>query len=192
MAHFICFFIFTPLYGLYLHCKFNNHNSVKRRKNTYKRIPNPNYELVKFYVAEIRKQIPYWPNAYRAKGLAARMISFGGGTNDIYFRIGVNRYDLLTVEVQFANKQAHLFNDLYYCSHLIENRLNPIPRWDTENHKIYHSIPFNKEDKNVLLKKQVGVLKCYLEVLYPVIQNREKIVSAKLDNLESAVELLLS
>ena len=174
-----------------VYCKFNNYNFMKERKYSYKRLENPDHELVKFYIKEIRNQIPNWINAYNSKVPSARRISFGAGVNDISFLVGINRYERLAVEVQFSQAKLRLFRDLYSCRHMINEKLELKPIWDFKKHKIHYSIPFNVAYRDVLLEKQVSVLKRYLEVLYPLIQHRDEIGSVSSNDLESFVEVLL-
>lgn len=171
--------------------KFSNKELSNNRKHSFSRLANRNNELIRFYVKEVRKQMPNWVNAYNSKVLSARKISFGGTTNDITFKIGITRNNMFGVDIQFGPEGYDFFRNLFLCSNVIDKNLDPKPNWIYGKNKISYEVPYHKEDKDEVLKRQVTVLKTYLEGLSPLIKERDSIINKSDEELVHFVESLL-
>ena len=149
-------------------------------------------ELVRYYIKEIRDQIPNWSNAYNSKVLCGRKIFFGAGAGDLTFKFGFDRYEMLAVELGFAHAQFELFDALYDFHDTISKRMNPKPEFSYKNHKIHYTVPYNEENKEEILKSQVSVLKYFLFFFDPLIRNRDRIISTKINSeRREVIETLL-
>lgn len=169
-----------------LQAMYSNEESLEVRKYYFKRLANKEDELIRWYLTKIRKEMPYWITAWNGKQLSGRMISFSC-IFDVAFRFGLDRYNNLTVTVSFAYSQFRLYRDLFICGHIIDEKLEKVPTWDTKNHKLYYSIPYNEEDKELILEKQVKVLKNYVDVFTKLAEYRNEIISASESELEPLV-----
>lgn len=173
-----------------LQAMYSNEGTLEVRKYSFKRLANSEDELIRWYLTKIRKEMPYWITAWNGKQLSGRMISFSC-IFDVAFRFGLDRYNNLTVTVSFAYSQFRLYRDLFICGHIIDEKLEKTPTWDTKNHKLYYSIPYNEEDKESILEKQVKVLKDYVDVFSKLAEYRNEIISAPELELEPLVANIL-
>lgn len=171
--------------------KYSNKDLIKNRKYSYKRLADKNEQLIRFFIKEIRNTIPEWTNAYNAKTLSARRICFGGAAHDITFKIGITAKDTLSVDVQFGQRQFDFFWNLYICEDIINKKLDPKPKWEFKKHKISNEIPYLEEKKDEILRKQVSVLKTYLEVFRILIKQRDEITHSSDDDMIELVESLM-
>jgi len=170
--------------------KYSNEGTLEDRMLSYNRLANKEQELVRFYIEPIRRVMPQFLSAWNGKQLSGRMISFGL-IFDVAIRFGLDRYNNLTVTVSFAYSQFRLYRDLFICGHIIDEKLEKVPTWDTKNHKLYYSIPYNEEDKDSILEKQVKVLKDYVDVFTKLAEHRNEIITASEQQLEPLVANIL-
>ena len=173
-----------------LQAMYSNEGTLEVRKYSFKRLANKEDELIRWYLTKIREEMPYWISAWNGKQLSGRMISFGL-IFDVAIRFGLDRYNNLTVLVSFAYSQFRLFRDLFICGDIIDRKLEKVPTWDMENHKLYYSIPYKEEDKESILEKQVEVLKDYVDVFTKLVEHRNEIITASEYELEELVANIL-
>lgn len=108
-------------------------------------------------LAELERQLYYYPNIHRDKKINSKTIIIGAGKSNLTFGIGVNKDNQVFVEIRFTVNNRHLFNALLKNRHEIEDELDYQIDWDLANYKIYSHYPFHG-NKNRVIKQQVRVL----------------------------------
>lgn len=114
-------------------------------------------KLMNDILAELERQLYYYPNVYRDKKVNSKVIIVGAGKSCLTYAIGVNKDNQVFVELRFTSNNRQLFNNLLKKRHEIEENLDYQIDWDLSNYKIYSHCPFHG-NKGRVIKQQVRVL----------------------------------
>jgi len=121
-------------------------------------------DVMKYLLMELRRQIAYYPSIHRDKKLDNYVIVLAGGKAEINYFIGLNKRNLLYVEIRFGEKQKNLFETLKEKEEEICDKLDYVAEFDTENRKIGTYLYFNNNKKNILIKQIARVTHKYIQL----------------------------
>lgn len=120
------------------------------------------HNIMKLICNELRRQIYYYPSVHRDKRLDNGIV-LGAGKAGVSFFIGINRKNILFVEIRFDVNQNSLFESLLEKEEEINDKLDYIAEIDTVNRKIGTYIYFtNNKNREMLIKRIARITDKYI------------------------------
>lgn len=123
---------------------------------------NKNKELIQCILQELRRQIWYYPSVHRDKNLNNKVIVLAGGKSEVNYYIGLNRKNMIYVELKFGPNRQRNFNELWQIKDEICDKIDYLTEFDIEKQKIGTYICFNNKKKDMLIKQIARVVDKYI------------------------------
>lgn len=120
-------------------------------------------DVMKYLLMELRSQIAYYPSIHRDKKLDNYVIVLAGGKADINYFIGLNKRNLLYVEIRFGEKKKNLYESLREKEEEILDKLDYAAEFDSEDRKIGTYLYFNNNKKKILIKQIARITHKYIQ-----------------------------
>lgn len=124
---------------------------------------NNKQNVMKYLFNELRKQIYYYPSIHRDKKLDNNVIVLAGGKAEVSYFIGINRKNMLFVELRFGEIAKDIFNELLKKEEEINDILDFMIEFDAVNHKIGTHIYFANKNREVLIKRIARITDKYIK-----------------------------
>lgn len=122
--------------------------------------------VMKRLLNELRREIFYYPSIYRDKKID-NVIVLAGGKSGINYFIGLNRKNYLFVELRFSEHTEEIFQKLIENEAEINDKLDFLAEFDTENLKIGTYLYFSNNKKEIIIKRIARVIDKYIRVFTP-------------------------
>ena len=124
---------------------------------------NNKQNVMKYLFNELRKQIYYYPSIHRDKKLDNNVIVLAGGKAEVSYFIGINRKNMLFVELRFGEIAKDIFNELLKKEEEINDILDFMIEFDAVNHKIGTHIYFANKNRELLIKRIARITDKYIK-----------------------------
>lgn len=118
--------------------------------------------VIKYLLSQLRRQVWYYPSLHRDKNLTNHIIVLAGGKSDINYFIGLNRKNMLYVEIKFGEKRKDIFELLLQDKEKVYDRLDYMAEFDVENRKIGTYIYYSSNKREMLTKQISRVADKYI------------------------------
>jgi hypothetical protein len=141
----------------------NNTVCTKKEKETLDL--SRKQDVIKYLLNELRKQVHYYPSIHRDKQLDNGVITLAGGKANIYFMIGLNRRNMLFVELRFSELTKEIFYELAKSEEKINDKLDYMAEFDVVNLKLGTYIYFTNNNREMLIKRLVRTADKYIRCL---------------------------
>ncbi len=173
-----CMFITQVIDNLKILNEVDNHFEIienfyrlqdKNNTTTYsKKVEEPldlnnKQNVMKYLFNELRKQIYYYPSIHRDKKLDNNVIVLAGGKAEVSYFIGINRKNMLFVELRFGEIAKDIFNELLKKEEEINDILDFMIEFDAVNHKIGTHIYFANKNRELLIKRIARITDKYIK-----------------------------
>lgn len=99
---------------------------------------------------------------HRDKSINNNIIVLAGGKSDINYFIGLNRKNMLYVEIKFGEKRKNVFELLLQEKEKVYDKLDYTAEFDVENMKIGTYIYFSNNKREMLIKQITRVVDKYI------------------------------
>lgn len=119
------------------------------------------HNIMKLICNELRRQIYYYPSVHRDKRLDNGIV-LGAGKAGVSFFIGINRKNVLFVEIRFDANQKSLFETLLAKEEEINDKLDYMAEIDTVNRRIGTYIYFANKNREMLIKRIARITDKYI------------------------------
>jgi hypothetical protein len=138
----------------------NTTTCVKNSKETL--ILDTKQEVMNCLLKELRKQIYYYPSIHRDKQLDNGVIVLGAGKSGVSYFTGINRKNMLFVQIKFEENQRHIFQNLLEIKEKINDKLDYLAEFDVVNRKIGTYIYFTNNNREMLIKRIARIVDKYI------------------------------
>lgn len=133
-----------------------SNESIEEPLNNYKEM------ILKQVSQEMKIQLSYFINVYRAKATQGNIIVMGAGISDVTYHIGINKYNFIYVGIRFLPSKRNVYNELIKQKETINLQLDYRAEWQDLNGKIETYIRL-KESYGTQIKEAVRVLHKYIQ-----------------------------
>lgn len=161
-------------YAMYHREGFHYKKGGELRNNMKKEydLTNKNDVMQKILVM-LRKEIFYYPTVHRSKKINGNVISLGSGREGIVYKIGINRRNLLFLELSFSDNNQEAFEDLLAIRDKIYDKFDYLVEFNVEDRKIATYIYYQVSRGEMKLKILVRMVKKFIDYFSDYIESRQ-------------------
>lgn len=153
-----------------------------RKKSSYKKdttyysknkINNPNskQDIVSEMLGEVRQQIYYYPNVYTDKNLNNNVIILGTGRSDADFTLGINKKNIIFIELRFTPNTKDIFNMFFEMKNEIDDIFDYRVEYKHDYLRLGTYIPYREKSREQIIKQAVRMLDKYIKYFVKYIIN---------------------
>lgn len=126
-------------------------------------------KILEYSIIEMKQQLRYYIPIYRSKRIVGNRITIGSGVSDIVYNIGINKQNMMYVQLSFAENKEEIYRQLKIMSEKINEALDYRVEWEDNNRKIVTYINMRGQIERCV-KEGVRVLDKYIRCFYDYLQ----------------------
>lgn len=144
--------------------RMQNENTVDKRIDTaiFMDKLDEKEKILRCLMKEIRSEVYYLPTVYRSKKMDKYVIVLGAGINDASFFIGVDRNNVIYLELRFTPNTKQIFERIVKDKEKIDDMFNYLIEFNYDYYKLGSYFHIRERNRELVIKQVARMLHKYV------------------------------